>query len=312
MKKHLIGQILRAIRLDRGISQRDVAHALGVCHQTISDWERGVRPFPTHHLTPIAALLGVTPEQFEADAEQSDPPRIRILYRLPRAHRLRYRPVFPAGASVAQMIALGPRQQALHDRVKAELPACEYDEAVKRFPRDTRWELQVVFHLLREGARVVYTSVSRFRLPLNVLRDNDWTEGRDLLQPALTWEREDERMVIFGQPWLNAPWHNPVRPDFLIWYKRRGEPGYWIYIEIDDPSHLDKRYQDQARALAISLPGLRYENYTTSDQGFFQRLLSDIRGLSDKAQKMRRSRRRRARELEADRHTKAATRQAAA
>ena len=311
MKKYLIGQLIRTIRKDRGIKQRDLARTLGVCHQVVSDWERGVRPFPARHVPSAAALLGVTPEQFELEAppdkRESAERGIRTLYRLVRTQRHRYRPAFPIGARVEHLTTLGPRQQALHDRVKDTLPQCEYKEVVERFPRDSRWELQLVFHMLGAGARVVYTSYSRYRLPLNTLHDCDWTDGQDLLQPALLWERGDERIVVFGQAWLNVPWHPPVRPDFLVWYKRQGHPGYWLYIEIDDTSHREKQYQDEARALAIALPGLRYENYTTSDVGFFQRVLRDIRDLRDKARKMRRTKRRKARELETERQAQAAS-----
>lgn len=314
MKKHLIGQIIRSARKARGLRQNELSAALGVCHQAISQWERGTRPFPARYAEQMAAVLQLAPHWLDIPPPEADMPRdsVRILFRPPSSLRLRYRPAYPISARVEHMTALGRRQQTLHEHVRSSLPPCEYEELAERFPRDSRWELQAALHVLADGARVVYSSPSRFRLPLNALHDCDWTDGQDLLQPVLLWEQGDERVVVFGQVWLNIPWHGPVRPDFLVWYKRKGQPGYWLYVEIDDDGHRDKQYQDQARALAISLPGLRYENYTTSDPRFFERLLSDIRTLRDKARKIRRDKRRRARELEEERWLRARKKQSAA
>ncbi len=55
-----IGQNVRRMRLEKGMTQRELAHHLRVSVQAVSKWENG-RAFPDLVLLPdIAGLFGVT------------------------------------------------------------------------------------------------------------------------------------------------------------------------------------------------------------------------------------------------------------
>lgn len=52
---------IRAARKDRGVSQRELARALGVAQSTLSRIERGERRVSVDRLVAIARALGVRP-----------------------------------------------------------------------------------------------------------------------------------------------------------------------------------------------------------------------------------------------------------
>lgn len=43
MKNNEFGQILKELRTERGLSQRELGEAIGFCNQTVSFWESGQR-----------------------------------------------------------------------------------------------------------------------------------------------------------------------------------------------------------------------------------------------------------------------------
>ena len=43
MKNNIFGKKLKELRIEKGISQRELGKLLGVCNQTISFWESGSR-----------------------------------------------------------------------------------------------------------------------------------------------------------------------------------------------------------------------------------------------------------------------------
>lgn len=52
---------IRAVRKERGVSQRELARALGVAQSTLSRMERGERRVSVDRLIAIARALGVRP-----------------------------------------------------------------------------------------------------------------------------------------------------------------------------------------------------------------------------------------------------------
>ena len=58
-----IGQRLRALRMDRKMSQSDLGDKLGISFQQIQKYERGVNRVSAVRLNQIAKLLGTTIEQ---------------------------------------------------------------------------------------------------------------------------------------------------------------------------------------------------------------------------------------------------------
>lgn len=55
-----IGEHVRKIRIDKGLTQSAVAKAIGVCEQTVNNWEQGREP-ALIHLPAIIRFLGYVP-----------------------------------------------------------------------------------------------------------------------------------------------------------------------------------------------------------------------------------------------------------
>jgi len=91
LSKKEIGQRVRAIRQERGISQVELAAALGTYQTTISAIERGVRGLTVQQVVKLAAALGVSPDRILTQAKASQDPLLkdrRFLRRLQKIERL--------------------------------------------------------------------------------------------------------------------------------------------------------------------------------------------------------------------------------
>ncbi|MFN0216396.1 MAG: helix-turn-helix domain-containing protein [Saprospiraceae bacterium] len=64
MKNIFIARIAYEIRRIRGISLKNAAYALGICHRTLSRAERGEAPFLAGYLLPLAKCYGIAPADF--------------------------------------------------------------------------------------------------------------------------------------------------------------------------------------------------------------------------------------------------------
>ena len=60
MKDNGFGKILKSLRIEQGISQRELGKRLGVCNQTISFWESGQREPDLDSLVKIAQYFEVS------------------------------------------------------------------------------------------------------------------------------------------------------------------------------------------------------------------------------------------------------------
>ena len=60
MKNNEFGNILKNLRIERGISQRKLGQAFGVANQTISTWETGVREPDLDTLVKLAQYFNVS------------------------------------------------------------------------------------------------------------------------------------------------------------------------------------------------------------------------------------------------------------
>ena len=60
MVGNIFGKRLKELRLERGLSQRAMGEAFGVCNQTISFWESGSREPCLDDLLKIAKFFGVS------------------------------------------------------------------------------------------------------------------------------------------------------------------------------------------------------------------------------------------------------------
>lgn len=53
---------LKAVRVNAGYSQDDMAKKLNVSTSTISRWEKGVTPIPKKHLANLCNIYNIKPE----------------------------------------------------------------------------------------------------------------------------------------------------------------------------------------------------------------------------------------------------------
>ena len=58
-----LGSLIRALRREAGMTQRDLAEALGVSRQAVSKWETGTADPSTSNLLALAKLFGVPAEE---------------------------------------------------------------------------------------------------------------------------------------------------------------------------------------------------------------------------------------------------------
>jgi len=302
--RNFCGRAIARIRLAKDVKLLEFADKLGVSAPAVLQWESGLRPFPEAHLEAAAEALRV-PVETLMTAELPVP--TRELGRRPVL-----RPAYPCGATLDQLARLSPSARALVDRVRAHLTEPLLRLISEDWPRDTVHELRVALCFLDDKGGVELASTGHYRCPEHTMHDLDDSVGDHLLQPAITWARAEERIVLFSQIWLNVLRYGPIRVDFMIYYRRKGRTGYWLILEIDDrSSHTEKTYRDEARALALTLPVLRYENHVVHQPWFFERLLKDVRNLESETARRRRERHRRARRLNQDREARAAERRAA-
>lgn len=97
-------EFLRAHRKRLGLTQHQVARALGIPRGTLACWELGVRPVHLEHLKRLAALYGVSVSQLLAEPDTSQVGRMRETFSgLNRENRER---------AIRQMEAMLRAQQA--------------------------------------------------------------------------------------------------------------------------------------------------------------------------------------------------------
>ena len=58
-----IGRFIAAMRRERGMTQRELAEALGLSNRTISKWECGAGLPELMNVLPLCELLGVTADE---------------------------------------------------------------------------------------------------------------------------------------------------------------------------------------------------------------------------------------------------------
>ena len=60
MKNNVFGQKLKLLRLEYGLSQRELGDKLGYCNQTVSFWETGQREPDLDALVKISSFFDVS------------------------------------------------------------------------------------------------------------------------------------------------------------------------------------------------------------------------------------------------------------
>ena len=70
MDQRSIGRFIAANRRKRGLTQRQLAEALGVSNRTVSKWECGDGLPELANILPLCALLGVTADELLRSGEE--------------------------------------------------------------------------------------------------------------------------------------------------------------------------------------------------------------------------------------------------
>lgn len=60
MKNNIIGLVIKELRIQKGMSQKELGDALGFCNQTVSFWESGQREPDLDTLVEIALFFDVS------------------------------------------------------------------------------------------------------------------------------------------------------------------------------------------------------------------------------------------------------------
>ena len=298
-----LAQLLRTRRLALGLLQTDVARRVGVDRACVSRWESGKAQPPPERHDALAATLEISREQLPEVAVQRKRPRPRRSACLRK--RSRVRPLYPHSATLGQMLSLGGCALRVHEAARRKVGDDVCSEVARRFPRDTRHELLLAYHVLSRGARLVESAPAHRSCPIMILEDFEKTPGGDLRQPTLLWRGLDEVMALYGQVRVLGSGRRPYRLDFVVYYKRRGHPGAWMFVEVDGAPHLLTPNQDAERAEGIPVPEIRYDNEVVCCSDFFDRLVRDVRRKSSQSIAWARERQKRAREERRQREAQA-------
>lgn len=61
MKNNVIGMRIKELRIDAGLSQRELGEKLGFCNQSVSFWESGQREPSLDIVLQLAEFFGTSP-----------------------------------------------------------------------------------------------------------------------------------------------------------------------------------------------------------------------------------------------------------
>ena len=107
-----LGERIQALRRDRGMSQEDLAEALGVSRQAVSKWEKGLSYPDTRNLLALAELFGVSADELallrrqEAPGEAPPPAEPEPAEAGPSAPRRRFSRWVPVAAVALAALAV--------------------------------------------------------------------------------------------------------------------------------------------------------------------------------------------------------------
>ncbi|MBM3465284.1 MAG: helix-turn-helix domain-containing protein [Armatimonadetes bacterium] len=276
--KHELGLMLKRLRRALGLIQKDVAARIGASRSLVARWETGDALPSDKRIVQLADVYSASAAEMRTlkAAMKSDP-----LDGVPRRRR-RTRLPYPIGATVEQMLAFGAPADAIYRDARKNIGDVDCQRTISLFPRDTGPELLFVFHVLRRpGARLVEHAPDARRCSVLVLDDYEWRPGGDLRQPALYWRGKDELMIVYGQVRVVGGKIPSYRVDFLIYYKRKGRGGQWLFVELDGSQHKLTPSQDADRAVSIRIPQIRYDNERLRSVNFFEQFIRDVRDKAD-------------------------------
>lgn len=281
MKYQTPGELLRSLRVQRGLSQGEVAGLVGVTQSRYNNWEREYRRVPEKDMPTLAAVLGVdaaTLQPLATNRPRGRPAIPEGLARGPR--RTPMLPPYKVQGRIDEMARLGGVAQDLLHAVQRRLSTDQIARLESRFPRDTTQELMCAFHVLAEGGRLCEETLQRLRCP--VLAVEHWGSARSAASHArdvLLLRKGNVTMVLVPQVWVpsivQAEWY---RLDFLTLVRREDGLERWADVEIDGfHPHAANPEQDEKRARGIcGAPRVGFWNREVTQPNFCERLVSRL------------------------------------
>lgn len=272
MKSHPLGRYLRARRTALGLSQDTVARAVGVTRACVGRYENEQREIPVAMLDGLARLLETDPAVLET--LRTGAPRAVVSAVRERA------PLTPLTGHLSAVAGL-PSLRSLHDEVREALGPGRCDDLECCFLRQTPWEMAVAFHVIANNGEMIWTSPLEAGSRVLVAGEDKRSYEGHLLRLAISWEHDDERVLLFPQVPIVVPrLEYRYRVDYLAVHLVSGRPAANVIVELDGAPHKFQRVQDEVRAEDLRLPLIRLDNYAVHESGFFPHLL---RGIQDKA-----------------------------
>lgn len=269
MRTLSLSHFLKARRVGRGLSQAEVAHAIGVARVTVTRYESGLREVPHALLPALATVLEVDCAHLEG-----------LRHGVTRAAVARVgerAPLTPLEGRVSDVLRL-PAMQACHDAVRECIGDGAYAEMDAALLRQTPYETALALRAIENGARPVWTSALEAGSRVLVVGDDKRAYEGHLLRLGLLWERGGERLVLLPQvPVLVPRIDKRYRVDYLALHATRREPVSQVAVELDGVSHDQRQAHDELRAEDLRLPLARFDNGSVSRPDFWPRLLDAVR-----------------------------------
>lgn len=269
VKSHPLARYLRARRLERGLTQDDLARAIGLNRVAIALYETERRVVPLSAIPALAAILQVDSARLVSLRDGVARAGVTCV-----AQRAPLRPVDCPLNDLSRIHSL----RELHEDVRTSLGEGSYADLEHSFLRQTRWELALGFLALNDGATPIWTSPQEAGSRILIVGEDKRSYEGHLLRLAVSWNRNGEKMVFFPQvPLLVPRIEKRYRVDYLVVHLGPRAPAANIIVELDGRRHDRQQSQDDLRAEDLRLPLLRFDNSAVGTADFFPHLVHSIR-----------------------------------
>jgi transcriptional regulator with XRE-family HTH domain len=273
-----IGSYIQVQRKLRGLTQAQLAEAIGVLQGTLASWESGRIHIAQRHLPKLAVAMGLPLEHL--CAQWLPPQRGRRAAKAPRTPRA----YLPASGSVKgtvkDMLELGVVISDAYQQAWKLLPQQNvHHEMALHYPRDSVLELAAAYQALAWGALLKWLAPRQVGCDLPVVIAGTQRYAGDLKRHTLVLLDGQATIIMFPQVSLMVVSQSRERRlDMLVKYTRDGV-SCWGDIEFDGFSTHQNPAEDARRMWGMGLRRLSYNTAAVCSNTFMERLLSDLYAL---------------------------------
>lgn len=270
----VLGRWIVVLRIDCGLTRRNLAERLGVAPSTLARWECDSETVPTEYLGKLAEALHVPVDDLMAlHAQSSRRLKPRNSETAPARRVTRY----PVAGTPAEMFAFGGGLAVdIYTRVSSRLKQRTHAEVLEKFPRDSAVQLMATHHLLACGADVRKLRLLELGCSLLVMQRTRKVYDGDRDRYALILPGDDWLLVLVPQVSLAVPGCPQIyRADFLGLYVDGYGHRQWVDITVDSPRSADDVHADCPSVLG--LPRFHYTPEMVLLPNFGVGMVGDIR-----------------------------------